>query len=1038
MLRFPDEQPDWNNLTVLHRNTLSPRANFFLYDSEKNALTRDVSNARCQSLSGKWKFHLAGNPFCAPEGFELGSFDTSQWHEVDVPGMWQLQGFGKGPQYTNVQFPFFVDPPHPPIEGNECGSYVTRFRVLERLRDDQLRLRFEGVDSAFHVWINGRLVGYSQGARNPSEFDITEFVDLDKENALAVCVYQFCDGSYIEDQDQWWLSGIFRDVYLLGFSKRARIEDITLQTILDDNYEDAALQVQAEITGSCKIDVKLLSDEGQEIAAVSRQSKDAGRGVIKFTIPVSNPMKWTAETPNLYDLVLSIDEKQFTSIRVGFRQIELKDGLIKVNGKRVVFKGANRHEHHPRFGRAVPYDFMKQDLIMMKRHNINAIRTCHQPSDPRLCDLADELGFWVMDEADLECHGFETIEDAALGPEERSLPFFERQRLTRGNAAKWTSDNPDWKEAYLDRAKQLVHRDKLHPSVVIWSLGNESFYGRNHTAMCEWIKAYDPTRLVHYEADLDAEHVDMYSRMYSSIDFVESFGQDKSKTKPFVLCEYVHAMGTGPGNIKEYVDLFYKYPTLQGGWEWEFANHGLYKKNEDGQTYFAYGGDFGDVPNDANFVLDGMLNSDHTPNSGMVEYKKAMEPIQALYTSFAGFTTIVNRYDFSTLDHVECFARSVSLDGKIIDLGRVEIPKGIQPGATSKFELPNIDGPEACIDLSFRLRKETPWADAGHELAWAQEALGLPGSLTWPTVETNGGLKVQSHQSSLQIAGNQFKWTFDLVSRKLISWTKEDEELLAAPLEPSFYRAPTDNDAPRDGAEWKDRLLHLASLHTQSVDWQESNGEVLVKIKQKFGPPTLSWSLDLESSYIFDASGSMSLKVKGHPKGRNFPSTMPRTGITLGLPNDFQQVRWFGRGPGESYRDMKLSQRFGLHTVSNVDDLWTSPEYPQECSNRTDTRWLEISSRKSSLVAQFFDIHVPRRWRKQSHREHFDFMACHYDVKDIDEARHPFELERKKKDHVILRLDSEHHGLGTGSCGPKTLDKYALKTADFEFGILLY
>ena len=624
-----------------------------------------------------------------------------------------------------------------------------------------------------------------------------------------------------------------------------------------------------------------------------------------------------------------------------------------------------------------------------------------------------------------------------MGPDERSLPFFERQRLTRGKAAKWTSDNLDWKEAYLDRAKQLVHRDKLHPSIVIWSLGNESFYGRNHTSMCEWIKAYDPTRLVHYEADLDAKDVDMHSRMYPSVDFVESFGQDKSKTKPLVLCEYVHAMGTGPGNIKEYVDLFYKYPTLQGGWEWEFANHGLATKSKDGQTYFAYGGDFGDVPNDGNFVLDGMLNSDHTPNSGMIEYKKALEPVQVLNSSFHEIN-ILNRYDISTLDHLECFANSVSEDGKITELGRVAIPQGIHPGATATLEIPDAAGLEACVDLSFRLKKGTMWADAEYELAWAQESLASAALLTRPTVQTTSGLTIQRQQSHLQIAGDQFQWTLDLVAGKLTSWTKRNEELLAAPLEPSFYRALTDNDTPQDGAEWKDRLLHLATLHTESVNWHEDNGEVVVTIKQKFCPPVLSWSLDLVSSYIFDSAGSMSLKVKGHPIGRNLPSTLPRTGITLGLTNDFQQVSWLGRGPGESYRDMKLSQRFGRHTVSHVDDLWTSPEYPQECSNRTDTRRLGISSNETSLTAQFFDIHVPKHRRNLSHRQHFDFMASHYDVKDIDEARHPFELEKKRKDHVILRLDSEHHGLGTGSCGPKTLDKHALKAADFEFGILLY
>lgn len=1035
---FPEFQPDWANLNILHRNTLPPRADFYLYDSEKDVLARDIATARCQSLSGTWKFHLATNPFSAPEGFELQAFDSSKWSEVAVPGMWQLQGFGRGPQYTNVQFPFHVDPPNPPFADNECGSYITRFRVPERLQDDQLRLRFEGVDSAFHVWINGQLVGYSQGARNPSEFDVTGFVDISNDNVLAVRVYQYCDGSYIEDQDQWWLSGIFRDVFLLGFPKSARIEDITVQTKLDEKYEDATLQAQVEVSGNCRVDVKLLDAEGKEVANASRQSNDSGRGVLNFSIPVNNPAKWTAETPYLYKMVLSINQKQFTTVRVGFRQVELKDGLIKVNGHRIVFKGVNRHEHHPRFGRAVPYDFMRDDLLLMKRHNINAIRTCHQPSDPRLYDLADELGFWVMDEADLECHGFETIEDASLGPEERSMPFFERQQLTKKNAAKWTSDNPDWKEAYLDRAKQVVHRDKLHPSVVIWSLGNEAFYGRNHTAMCEWIKAYDPTRLVHYEPDLDAEHMDMHSRMYPSVEFVESFGQDKSKIKPLVLCEFVHAMGTGPGNIKEYLDLFYQYPSLQGGWEWEFANHGLLTQSGDGKPYFGYGGDFGDVPNDGNFVMDGMLNSNHTPNSGMTEYKKAIEPVQFLHTTMH-FIKIINRYDFLTLDHLECFMTAVSEDGSITELGQVEIPSGIKPGEIATLDPADIDFPSsACLNVSFRLRDKTLWADAGFEVAWAQVSLALKGELRRPIESTTSGLKLQRQQSHLNITGDHTRWTFDLAAGKLVSWMKDGQEIMAAPLEPSFYRALTDNDAPADGADWKDIMLHLASLRAGKVEWHEDGGEIIVKVTQKFAAPALSWSIDLESTYEFDCSGCMSLKVKGRPSGRNVPSTLPRTGITMGLVKDLQHVKWFGRGPGESYRDMKLSQRFGLHAVSKVDDLWTSPEYPQECSNRTDTKWVELSSSKSSLIAQFFDVHVPWDKRKLRQTEFFDFVASHYDVKDIDDARHPFELEKKKKDHVILRLDSEHHGLGTGSCGPKTLEQYALRTTDFEFGVMLY
>jgi beta-galactosidase len=522
--------------------------------------------------------------------------------------------------------------------------------------------------------------------------------------------------------------------------------------------------------------------------------------------------------------------------------------------------------------------------------------------------------------------------------------------------------------------------------------------------------------------------------MYPSIEMIEAFGQDESKTKPLVLCEYIHAMGTGPGNIKEYVDAFYKYPSLQGGWEWEFANHGLLTTDNDSESYYGYGGDFGDVPNDGNFVMDGMLNSDHRPNSGLVEYKKAIEPIQIVSMSYPR-AVIINRHDIMTLDHLQCIARIVSEDTGIIEVGQIEIPLAIKPGAEAELMLPATDIPntqEALIDLSFRVRENSSWVDAGHELAWAQVPVSSISSLTRPKAQISSRLSVQRHESSIEITGTHSKWVFDLVAGRLISWNKNGDDIMAAPLEPSFYRAPTDNDAPGDGTDWKDRLLHLASTRSTNVDWYENNGDFVVRMKQKFCPPVLSWSIDLESIYTFDRSGSLSLTVKGKPRGRNLPTTLPRTGMTLGLTKYFQHVNWFGRGPGESYRDMKLSQRIGRHTFSSIDDLWTAPEYPQECSNRTDTRRLEMSNGETSLLVQFFEPSIPEE------RRTFDFMASHYDVKDIDEARHPIELERKKKEDVILRLDSEHHGLGTGSCGPKTLDQYALKTMDFEFGVLLY
>ncbi|KAK7745712.1 hypothetical protein SLS62_009678 [Diatrype stigma] len=1071
----PASQPDWNNLAVLHKNSLPPRANFYVYGSAEDALAYDVSKSSTHLLSGAWKFSLAKNPFEAPEGFADPSFDTTAWDDVTVPSMWQLNGYGKGPHYTNVNFPIPVDPPNVPLDENETGSYVRTFAVPENLRASQLRLRFEGVDASFHVWVNGKEVGYHQGSRNPSEFDITYVVNKEGENTLAVRVYQYCDATYIEDQDQWRMSGIYRDVYLLGFPLESRIEDLFVQTKLDNQYVNADLKVRVDIAGSGELKVDLFNPAKSKIIATA--TKAASSGSVDFSFPVEDPVKWTAESPNLYHLVVSLNGSHYVAHRIGFRQVEIKDGLIKVNGQRIVLKGANRHEHHPKFGRAVPYEFMKQDLLLMKTHNINAIRTCHQPSDVRLYDLADELGFWVMDEADLECHGFETICDAALSPEDRKLPFHERQLLTRAEAAKWTSDNPDWKEAYVDRAIQLVRRDQLHPSVIIWSLGNEAFFGGNHKSMYNWIKSYDDSRPIHYEADIYAETMDMVSKMYPEIDLIVDFGKDESKSKPLVLCEYVHAMGNGPGNIKEYIDAFYAYPKLQGGFVWEWANHGLLTKDkETGDEFYAYGGDFGDYPNDSNFVMDGVLHSDHTPTPGLTEYKKGLEPIKVVsYT--AQTATVINRYDFITLDHLEC--RYLILDeGKPTgQSGVIEIPTGTKPGQTAELALPApspAPSGEGILQLSFRQRSATASLAAGHEVAF--EEISISPSAAYPlssqpgstsSSDNNNKLTVTETPTLLTIASSATTWTFSPVHGRLRSWTKSGVPFLAPELEtaggPEFtaYRAPTDNDEPRDGRDWRDCRLDGAKTLTRECSWGFVSFPNLpsdagagagaaeqyfkIKVKQRFAPPALSWSIDLDVTYMFAAStGALAIRVRGVPRGLNLPKTLPRIGLSFELPREWSgsgggsgepAITWYGRGPGESYRDKKLSQRVGVYEVAAVDELWTDYEFPQEGGNRTDTRWVRFAHGTVpglGVTAQFVDLS-----KKQSARKLFDFNASHYRVRDVDAARHPYELRRAKTENVVVRLDAAHHGLGTGSCGPKTREEYALKCEEFEFEVVL-
>lgn len=995
---FPDGLPDWSNLKVIHRNILPPRSYFFPYRTRSDALSYDVARSNSLSLSGIWRFKHSKNPFEAPEGFASPDYDVSNWDDIQVPGMWQLQGFGH-PHYTNFDYPFPIDSPNVPYDDNQTGSYIRRFIVPKEFQDHQLRLRFEGVDSAFHVFVNGTEIGYSQGARNPSEFDITQFAHTSCENTLAVRVYQFCDGSYIEDQDQWWLNGIFRDVFLVAFPK-ASIKDFHAQTLFDDNYRDAILSVKIEVDSNEAVQLELLDGDKKSVV------RDRKIGAASFFLLIDNPHKWTAETPYLYHLIISTSDQTIAQ-RIGFRRVEIKNGLLLINGQRVVFRGANRHEHHPSYGRSVPYDFMKNDLLTMKRYNINALRTCHQPNDPRLYDLCDELGIWVMDEADLECHGFGAAK----------------------NSEQWAADNPEWKEAHLDRARQLVMRDKNHACVVIWSLGNEAFFGCNFRSMYNWIKSVDDTRPIHYEGDHQAEIVDVFSWMYPSVDSIIDFARKPDFKKPLLLCEYIHAMGNGPGNIQQYVDAFYKYPRLQGGWVWEWANHGLLAKNADGEDFYAYGGDFGDVPNDSNFVMDGVLFSDHTPNPGLIEYKKAIEPIQVLGGDIKN-VKIVNRYDFITLDHVRCKWSLVG-DGASDFSGFVEVPKNIKPREQATLHLPNMPlekyRGETYLTLRFLTSTATNALAAGHEIANGQ--ILVKSAFDMARISTFDPVSVKMVSPTLLgITTISSIFKFSTIHGRLTSWLKYGSvELISFNSGPmlTFYRALTDNDRPQDGSDWKNKLVHLLKDHTKSVKWGFDSSAVFVLVESRVAPPVLDWSIEVTTTYIFSLSGAIHIHVRGKPRGANKPQTLPRIGFVMSLTPGMNDVTWFGRGPGESYHDKKLSQLFGTHTM-DVDALWTEYEFPQESGNRTDVRWVKIQDPTD------VKMNVTARFGKQ---DGFSFQASHYTTADVDEAKHPYELRKKKKPETILRLDAKHHGLGTASCGPKTIEKYALKSEPFEFEI---
>ena len=1036
---FPNFQPEWSDLTVLHRGTLPPRAYFFLYEHEQDAILGVRERSTCVTLSGTWKFHYAPNPFEAPVDFSDPSYDVSGWSDIQVPGHWQLQGWDKA-HYSNINYIIPVDPPNVPLDENPTGSYVRYFTIPEDFADQQLRLRFEGVESAFHVYLNGTELGYSQGSHNPDEFDISAFVNRDGQNLLAVRVYQFCDGTYIEDQDQWRLSGIFRDVLLLAFPV-SHINDFSVETELDDQYRDATLKVTVYTNGHGAIKLKLLDSDGRivaeqcktDTAVIPTTTPTVAATAINFTLPIIRPHKWSAESPTLYKLLLCFGDR-FVSQNVGFRKTEIKDGLFRVNGQRIVMRGVNRHEHHPVYGRAVPYEFMKEDLLLMKRHNINTVRTSHYPADPRLYMLADELGLWIMDEADLECHGFQAVERLLLTEEDKKKPYVDRVFLTFDRAAWVTTDNPAWKQQYVDRAVQMCMRDRNHPSIIMWSLGNESFYGRNIKAMYDSVKAIDSTRPIHYEGDRQVAVVDLQSRMYVEIEDLIECGQDTKAPKPLILCEFAHAMGNGPGNLKEYMDAFYRYPRLQGGCVWEWANHGLRTVNPtSGDEFYAYGGDFGDQPNDYNFSMDGLCSSEHRPMPGLLEYGKAIEPVQVRgFTD--GIVEVINRYDIVSLDHLDCEFLVIG-DGHRYSLGKLEIPAGIKPHTTATikvpdFVLPSVKGGEVYLQFEFYLKDSTTWAEKGHIVARSQVQVCGPIEDTLPRSRLPPP-SLATTATTIEISGAEAKWTFSLPLGKLTSWKKSGVEMIHSALGPEFdiKRAETDNDRRHDGVDWMEKKVVLSKTHTKSVTWStsEEDSSVCVNVVARCAPPTFAWCIHLETEYRFYNNGMIGLRCQGTAEGRDLPLTLPRIGFTMGLTSQFDKVEWFGRGPGESYKDKKLSQHFGNWSAS-VDELFVNYEFPQECSNRTDVRWVQLCSTdpsKPCLRASF------------GTQNDCSFMASHYTWEDLFESKHPYELSKRKKDYVVLRLDADHHGLGSGSCGPKTRPEYALTPGKFDFSIKL-
>ncbi|KAJ5159067.1 Glycoside hydrolase family 2 N-terminal [Penicillium coprophilum] len=1023
-MSFPKALPDWNNLKVIHKNTLPPRAHFYSYGSEERALTFDRDNSEYISLNGTWKFRHDASPLEAPE---WSTAEPLSWDDVQVPGMWQLQGYSH-PTYTNVNFPFHVNPPNVPLL-NETGSYWRQFVTPSTWKEQQIRIRFEGVDSAFHLWINGQEVGYSQGSRNPSEFDITPLLKpAGSVNTIAVRVYEFCDGSYIERQDQWLLSGIFRDVGLLAFPLDSVVDFDAVPTLSED-LSTGQLLTNVKIQGKdADVQAKLYRQDGSLLKQLTFSSKESGH----ITVSGSDLKLWSAEDPVLYTLTLTFNGRTIPQ-RIGFRRIEQKGANFLVNGKPIILYGMNRHEHHHLHGRAVPYESMRADLILMKKHNINALRCCHQPNDPRLYEVCDELGLYVMAEADLEAHGFDPVERSNI-PNQHLMTAHEIQEISYKMATKWTSDNLEWKHAYLDRAVELVQRLKNFSCIIMWSLGNEAFYGQNHASMYKWIKEADPTRLVHYEGDREAISADLYSTMYWSIDDLKKHVSEKPD-RPLIQCEYGHAMGNGPGGLKEYIEAYRTEKLLQGGFIWEWCNHGLLKRDGD-ISYYAYGGDFGDEPNDADFILDGMVFSDHTPTPGLTEYKKAIEPV--VVTLEGRCLEVTNHYDFNTLDHLSISWHIVKETGDTQPVPW-EIPQ-IKSGESKLLDLPDgitFGSDPSWLTINFRLREATTWAPQGHEIAWAQVSLfedqGLP---IPPTITlSQSRMSVQEGSGRLYINSNSCAshFTYDLI-RGDLSWSTDSGKIFNSGPQLGIYRALTQNDVGFEGPhiEWERFRVKSSRMFIESANWQVDNdGRVLITTKVRVAPTVLEWAFEATLTYTLMET-SVTLHVKGDFTGTH-PKYIPRIGLTLRLPREYDAATWFGRGPGESYRDTKAAARFGTYTASIESGLQTPYEWPQENGNRIDTRWVNVhSSPAETSYAASAGAIAPIPEIKASMDVPFSFSLRKYATMELDRAKHPHELSELNNE-TELNIDYAHHGIGTASCGPGAFEGHRLEAGAFEF-----
>lgn len=999
----------WENHQIDGINRMPARAHFLTFPSKEKALLNNNRYTHAfKNLNGVWKFMFLDAPEYSPEGFFNSDFDVTKMDDITVPGNWQLQGYGKM-HYSDLWYNFPINPPYVPTE-NPTGIYKRTFFVEESYRDKKIIIRFCGVDSAYHLWINGKEVGYSKVARNESEFDITDIIRVGEENDVTVRVYQWSDGTYLEDQDMWWESGIFRDVELIGVPKDG-INDYKVIADLDDEYKNGIFKVEAFLRTTKEVNVTFeLVDAGENTVFTKTVVAKEGKACIDEVIADVN--HWTAETPYLYKLFMTVeDDGQIVEVipqNVGFRNIRLNGETFLVNGVAIKFKGVNRHDYSPQNGRVVSREEIEKDIILMKQFNINAIRTSHYPNSYYLYDLCDEYGMYLIAETDLECHGFELTGDY-----------------------KWITDDPSWELAYVSRMTRMIERDKNHPAIIFWSLGNESAFGCNFRKMTDVAHEMDPTRLVHYEGDFDVESADVYSTMYTWIEnpkkpYLMKDIIEKSK-KPHVHCEYCHAMGNGPGNLKDYQDLVYAHDKLQGGFVWEWFDHGIESFTESGEKYYRYGGDFGDDPSNKDFCIDGLIMPDRTPSPGLYEYKKVIEPITTTAVDIQkGIINLLSRYDFANLDRFNLVYK-VMEDDVILQTGFMAVPS-IEARANKDITLPYDlsaikvkPGAHYYVNISYQLREDTNYASSGHELATAQ--FELPLYKEGIVIRPEGILNIEKEHTTLHVKGANFSLDFNLVNGNLMNIVRDGMQVLSKGPRLTLWRAPISNDMEIIDKLKKVYFLHLEHEVVMNIDYHMEGNILKVEVDTINSTTNSAWHFKTKYVYTVCPSGDILIDVEGTPSGRVdlAPDMLPRIGVSMHLDKSMEHVRYFGMGPGENYADSKEAAQMGLY-ANTVDGLFTNYVIPQENGNHMGCKWVSMTNdRGMGLLA--------------STEGDFNFSASWYEDKDLDDAKHTCDLV--KRDYIVFNVDYKQNALGTNSCGQWQLDKYRAKFEDFKLSFRL-